>query len=93
MITVKARRASQNDPKYSYTYDTSQLKPLVFEAGIKYIFEYKNGKKQVLKTSRNGKTLYIGKDAQDIGLLLPEIGLKVNHEVVAVYKQLKTVSE
>lgn len=90
-MKVKAICASQKDGA-AYTYRTGQFnKELVFTAGDKYVFVYRNGEKVVMKASRKGDTLYSGKVEHT--QLVPTVGNPVEHDVVEVYKQLKTVKK
>lgn len=84
---VKAVSASRNDGN-AYTYRTSQFKELEFSPGDRYIFKYKNGEQITMKASRKGDTLYSGKTEHNQPI--PSIGNPVLHEVVDVFKQLKT---
>lgn len=87
MRQVKAISASKNDG-IAYTYRTSQFKDLVFTSGDSYMFQYDNGELVAMKASRNGTTLYSGKVKHNQPI--PEIGKPVTHNVINVYKQLKT---
>lgn len=91
MKTILAHRASVKDPVNSFSYYTAQFPDLVFQSGDVYLFDYENGDRLTLTLSRNGTTFYL-KDSkhQPHSQPCPATGEAFNHQVVAVYKHLKT---
>ena len=88
---AKAKRASNSDPVFSFTYRVNDLRKTGLFAdellvdGEQYQFEYSNGSIITLKVSRRGQTLYTGSLDGDYGLHIPQAaGVVRDHKVVRV---------
>lgn len=96
IFNITAKRASNKDPKYSITYNTSEFSKegcsINFISGKKYAITYDNGEVIEYKATRNGTTLYSGKLNHDHDLHIPSQTGKF-YQTIHRIKKIERVNE